>query len=155
MAVLILAFVLIPLLSQFYSGFQGNITAQLVTQSIDLANELMEEIKSRRFDENTYPNEPVNIALLGIDSGEVASNRQTFDDIDDYNGWNRNPPQSINSAVLSDFAQFTTSVIVEYVTISGNNWITASSATNYKRITVNVSHPKIATRQLLTIMSHY
>lgn len=91
LSVTILGFVLIPLLSQFYTGFQGNIVAELVTQSIDLADDLMEEIKSRRFDENISPAEPVASAALGIDAGEVSNDRRTFDDVDDYRSWQKSP----------------------------------------------------------------
>ena len=155
LSVAILGFVLIPLLSQFYIGFQGNITAELVTQSIDLADDLMEEIKSKRFDENEAPNEPVAPAALGIDGGEVSTDRRTFDDVDDYNNWQKSPPQAIDGTVLSDFSEFSRSVQVVYVTISGADWISSAATTYYKKITVIVTHPKINDRRLETIVSHF
>ena len=47
-AVFILGIALVPMLSMFYIGFQGNANAELVTQAIDLANDLMEEIKTKQ-----------------------------------------------------------------------------------------------------------
>lgn len=155
MSVVILGFVLIPLLSQFYTGFQGNIIAELVTQSINLADDLMEEIKSRRFDENAYPNEPVAPVALGVDAGENSNDRRTFDDVDDYNGWSQSPPQAIDGTVLVNFSRFSRTVFVEYITVSGADWISSGSTTYYKRITVIVTHPKIGDRRLETIVSHY
>jgi len=154
-AVVILGLALIPLLSQFYIGFQSNITAELVTQSIDLGADLMEEIKSRRFDENAFPAEPVSANALGTDAGENSTQRATFDDIDDYNGWHENPPQAIDGTILTDFNSFTRSVAVDYVSLNGTNWQHSSSATYLKRIVVTVSHPAIANRIIETIVAHY
>ncbi len=157
-AVLILGLVLIPMLAQFYIGFQGNETSELVTQATDLANDLMEEIKGRRFDENIYPAEPVSTANLGIDSGENANDRRTFNDVDDYldyMGWGSSPPKSIAGTDLTEFAEFSRQVEVDYVTISGSTWVNSISQTYYKRIRVTVSHSKIADRVLETIVSHY
>jgi hypothetical protein len=150
---MILGLALIPLLSQFYIGFQGNITAEIVTQATDLANDLMEEIKSRRFDENFFPDEPGS--TLGIDSGENADNRASFDDVDDYNGWQRTPPQSIDATVLSDFSRFTRSAAIDYVRLNGATWVYSGTPTYYKRIIVTVSHPKIDDKKIETIVSHY
>ncbi|MBU1086278.1 MAG: hypothetical protein KKD05_02030 [Candidatus Omnitrophica bacterium] len=155
MAVMILAMALIPLLSQFYIGFQGNINAELVTQAADLADDLMEEIKGRRFDENKFPDEPVNLSSIGPDFGENPNNRSTFDDIDDYNNWSKHPPQSLDGLVLTDFKDFTRSVSVKYVRINNNTWEPSGSPTYYKAITVSVAHPKINDKTMETIMSHY
>ena len=154
-SVALLGFILIPLLSQFYTGFQGNITAELVTKSINLADALMEEIKSNRFDENEPPNEPVDPGAFGIDGGEVFSDRRSFDDVDDYHNWQQSPPQAIDGTILSSFNDFERRVNVEYVDISGADWIPATARTYYKRITVIVSHPKISDRRLETIVAYY
>ncbi|MFH1777677.1 MAG: hypothetical protein ABH952_09005 [Candidatus Omnitrophota bacterium] len=155
LALIILGVVLIPLLSQFYTGFRGTQTAECVTQAVDLANDLMEEIKSRRFDENIYPGGPVTPAALGIDTGENANDRTTFDDVDDYHNWQKSPPEAIDGTVLSDFARFNRRVTVEYVTLSGADWVISGIMTYYKKITVTVSHPKISDKILVTIVSHH
>lgn len=155
LSVAILGFVLIPLLSQFYTGFQGNIIAELVTQSIDLADDLAEEIKSRRFDENEAPDEPVDAGALGVDNGELATDRRTFDDVDDYNNWSHSPPQSVDGNDLNSFSEFRRQVSVEYVAMSGADWIPSAVPTYYKRITIIVTHPKINNRRLETIVSHF
>ncbi len=155
MAVIILGFILIPLLSQFYIGFQGNKYAELVTQATDLGNDLMEEIEARRFDENIFPDEPVSPAQLGVDAGENANNRATFDDVDDYNNYHDTPPKAIDGTALTDFAQFGRSVSVDYVALSGTTWIHSATTTYYKRVKVIVTHPKISTVNLETIVVHF
>ena len=155
MAVMILALALIPLLSQFYIGFQGNINAEIVTQATDLADELLEEIKVKRFDENKFPDEPVSAGSLGVDFGEDNNNRSTFDDIDDYNNWSKNPPQELDCTVLTNFNDFTRSVSIQYVKIINNNWEPSSSTTYYKKIIVKVTHPNLNDKTLETIVSHY
>jgi len=154
-AVVMLGMVLIPLLSQFYIGFKGNVTSELVTKSVDLAEELIEEIRSKQFDEHLYPEEPVAFASLGIDAGEDANDRRTFDDVDDYNNWQKSPPQAVDGTVLSEFSGFSRSVIVDYVNLSGPQWVHSDTATYYKRIRVFVLHPKISQRVLETIVSDY
>lgn len=155
MAVVILASALIPLLNQFYIGFKGNATAELISQAVGLSGDLVEEIKSRRFDENEYPNEPVPPAEFGVDSGEDANDRTTFDDVDDYHNWLKTPPEAIDGTVLNDFSEFSRSVTVEYVDVSGSDWVSSATATAYKKITVTVSHPSIGDRYLETIVSHF
>lgn len=155
LSVAILGLILIPLLSQFYTGMQGNVTAELVTKSVNLASELMEEIISKTFDENAFPAEPVDPSAIGIDSGENPNARNTFDDVDDYNNWVKSPPEDAAGTALNEFSDFTRSVVVEYVDTVGSNWNTSSVKTNYKRIKVIVSHPKITERVLESIVSYY
>ncbi|MDD5746647.1 MAG: type II secretion system protein [Candidatus Omnitrophica bacterium] len=155
LAVVILGLVLIPLLSQFYIGFQANITSELVTQAADLADDLIEEIKGRRFDENLFPDEPVNPNALGTDADENPSQRATFDDVDDYNGWQENPPQTVTGTVLGDFSLFSRSVTVDYVRLNSAKWEHSETSTYYKRIIVTVTHPEITRKTLETIVSLY
>jgi MSHA pilin protein MshD len=155
MAVMILALALVPLLSQFYVGFQGNINAEIVTQATDLANELTEEIKSKRFDENEFPEDPVSAGSLGTDLSEDPDDRSTFDDVDDYNNWSQSPPQSMEGSVLSDFDEFTRSVEVSYIRINGDTWEPSSSTSFYKRVVVRVTHPKLDEKTIETIIAHY
>ncbi|MCM8813123.1 MAG: type II secretion system GspH family protein [Candidatus Omnitrophica bacterium] len=154
-AIMVLSIALIPLLSQFYIGFQANQTGELVSQATNLAEALMEEIKTKRFDENEFPVEPVNPASLGTDSGETIADRRTLDDIDDYHTLQENPPTTSDGIVLNEFSLFRRQVTVDYVALSSGAWIASGVRTYYKRITVNVTHPKIGSRALETIMAHY
>ena len=47
-----------------------------------MAHELMSEILSLAYEDPEHPG-----SALGINPGEVAGNRTTYDDVDDYHGW--------------------------------------------------------------------
>jgi len=99
------------------------------------AEELMEEIILRRFDENE--SSPWSTSLgpdtstLGIDGStqENYTDHNNWDDVDDYNGYSDVPHKG-----------YTRSVSVEYEQLNGTTWQAASSVpTDYKKITVSVS----------------
>ncbi len=99
------------------------------TQSVIL-NSLENEIRSRRFDENTsYPWS----SILGKDSGESISAQ--FDDIDDFDGY------YISS--VDGYPTFSCSVAVKYVAVSSNFHSPQSSQTNFKSVMVKVKHPTL------------
>jgi len=156
MGVMILGFILTPLLSQFYIGFQATRTADALSQATFLAEDLMEEIKSKRFDENKFPAGSTPRAQFGPDSGESASDRRTFDDIDDFNGWTSSPPRAANGTILTDFTGFTCSVQVEYVTLgAGTIWQVTTSSTFYKRVSVTVTSTQSGPIQMHTLFSYH
>jgi len=116
----------------------------------------MDEIKSKRFDENIFPAAVTPPGSLGLDSGEAHTSRGKCDDVDDFNNLTQSPPKNIDGSLISGFESFTRSVRVEYAVLNASNrWVSSSSATNYKRIVVTVSHPEIANVVLETIVSYY
>jgi hypothetical protein len=110
------------------------------------AQELMEEVQSKRFDEkDALP--WTSSSAFGPDAGENSGNKDTFDDLDDFVG-------CTDPRVIAPAAGFTRVVTVEYVTLDGSgiwqscglvNCINATNCANcttccYKRIKVSVSH---------------
>ncbi len=105
--------------------------SEIRTIQSTILNSLQNEIRARRFDENTsYPWSSV----LGKDSGE--SQLQQFDDIDDFDGY-------FESSV-SGYPVFSCSVSVNYVSSSTGFHSPQSSQTDYKSIMVKVSHPTLS-----------
>lgn len=104
------------------------------------AQQLMEEIKSKKF---VDPEDPTNTALGP--NGEIYP---LFDDVDDFNG-------CADSSVTTPASGFTRSGVVDYVTLSGTTWIPSGSSTPYKRITVSVSRTDnlVSDVSLVTIVS--
>jgi MSHA pilin protein MshD len=100
-------------------------------QSILLHN-LEEQIKSKRYDESS--SSPWS-STLGKDSGETAKNH--FDDVDDFNGY------SISS--IDNHSAFSANIIVNYTTLGTKFRSISSSATNYKRVIINISHTALST----------
>lgn len=106
--------------------------------AFSLADDLLEEIKQKAFDEETVEwkaittNQLTSSASFGpVDVGE--SSAYDFDDIDDYHGYSKavSLPHAENYSVLST---------VEYVSAS-NPDVMSSSQTYFKKVTVNVTSP--------------
>jgi hypothetical protein len=141
------------------------IQAQAIEQATNFANALISEILTKKFDANVTdplhyysssefesPNSlaPSQAAHDYVNPGgapDVAPyksipgpNSNYFDDIDDYNGYER-------TANASDISGYQLRVIVYYVTKADPN--AASSVRQYyKRIDVSVNHPLYLPNQL-------
>ena len=112
------------------------------TENIDiatsLARDLMDEILGKGFDD------PDGGATFGP---EEAEPRRNFDDVDDYDGWSKTPPQDVDgvsyngAGSMPDYSYFTRQVTVENVPQDNFNVLTPSAdgTTDAKRIIVTVS----------------
>lgn len=104
-----------------------------------LAKQMMEEIQAKAYEDSNQT--PV---LFGLEPGEDAP-RINFDDVDDYNDWDKNPPQYPDGTILNDESEtpdyqgFRRRVVVENVTDYDYGNIQLDGTTNSKRITVTVS----------------
>jgi len=125
--------------------------SEFVITATSLAQAVLDEIKTKAFDENTVTGEistPDSLSTtLGKDTGESFSypdvsvtslylSATTFDDIDDYNGYQR----TVDTPIAESFSL---QVVVSYVyplnpeTSSGTN-------SRCKLVTVNASSPYIS-----------
>lgn len=108
--------------------------------AFSLADDMIEEIKEKAFDEETVEwhsiteSELTSTEAFGPDAGEVSV--ADFDDIDDYDGYSKpvSLPHAENYTVLST---------VEYVTTSNQN-VTCIPQTFFKRVSVSVSSPYLS-----------
>jgi prepilin-type N-terminal cleavage/methylation domain-containing protein len=125
-----------------------SVESETISDAAFYAEQLMEEIKSKRFDEQT---EPAWTAanLFGAkraDESDETNNRTRYDDIDDYDGFTEALPRS-----------FVSLVSVQYANLTGASWqAVASGTTDFKRVTVNISRkniPKAAA--LVTVVGRY
>ncbi len=112
--------------SLYLRVMSGYAEAEMRTVAAFLAQGLMEEIKSKRFDEHYVS--PFSDSL-GTEWREDIADKTSFDDVDDFNGWSETPPR-FNGYVL--FAS------VKYVNDTNLDEV-SSSQTGYKRVTVAVS----------------
>jgi type II secretory pathway pseudopilin PulG len=77
--------------------------------ALGLADELMAEIQLKSYkDPNATP-------VFGLESGETAGQRVTFDDVDDYHVWNQSPPKYSDGTIVPDRADWRHKVVVDYV----------------------------------------
>lgn len=141
--------------------------SELVADTTFYVEHLMEEIKSKRFDENTT-SPWTSSGSLGVDAGETRSNKDTFDDVDDF--MTTGAQSCTDTLVTNPATGYTRSVTIDYVYLNGTTWqacnpqppacgtVTNCSNCNqccYKRITVKASHNLVKDITLVTIVSGY
>ena len=109
--------------------------------AFSLADDLIEEIKQKAFDEKTVEWKAIPADQLSppssfgpFDPGESTVN--TFDDIDDYHNYSR----PISLPHVEDYTVMST---VDYVSTSDPD-VKSSSQTYFKRITVRVTSPYLS-----------
>ena len=116
-------------LNALNTGKSVRARSELRTIQSVILNSIENQIRARRFDENTSP--PWSSSLgKETSSGEVGLD--DFDDIDDFNGY------SVSS--LSEHPGFSYDVTVNYVTPTSGFPISQSGQTDFKSIMVRVSH---------------
>ena len=129
------AIILLSLVSlSFNSAVLQNTTLETENKvyltAFSLADDLIEEIKQKAFDEKTIDFQAINVNQLTYppnkESGEVWP---YFDDIDDYNNYNK--PVSLPHA-----EGYTVSCIVNYSTANGDEIYVRSF---YKKVTIKVT----------------
>jgi len=144
-AVLVVAGIAIPVLMTMWANISWrSVGSENVADTTSYARALMEEIKSKKFDQKTT-SPWTSSASLGIDTGENRADSRTFNDVDDYINTN-----DLNITVPAP--GYVRWASVEYVNLSATNgWqacgsvpcgtvslCTSCSECCYKRITVNV-----------------
>lgn len=76
----------------------------------------------------------------GVDSGEIGTDRTTFDDVDDFDNWNAGQVQARDGTPLAGYSGWARSVEVDWAArTSGNRWTTYD--TGLKRVIVTVTAP--------------
>ena len=114
-----------------------------------LAEQLMSEILVREYND---PDEPT--IELGTESFEgVSKDRSYYDDVDDYDRWNSNPPESKDGATIPDYADWRRQVRVFWVEPTDTTLI-ATGNTGIKRIAVTVSHDNVVVAELRALRAN-
>ena len=119
---------------QFNSVILENNTAEIENKvyltAFSLADDLIEEIKQKAFDERTIDFQAINVNQLTYppdkEGGEVWP---YFDDIDDYNNY-------VKPVSLPHVEDYTVTSTVNYCTTNGNDIYTQSY---YKKVTIKVT----------------
>lgn len=132
----VIAILIVAVIAMFFSLLSATASrsfrrAMNVSRAAYLAAGLLDEIRARRWDEKT-----TGASLpLGVDPGESASDKTTFDDVDDFNGYIEPALKDAAGAAVSGFAGFTRQAAVAY--IDANNAV-APDTTPRKRVIVTV-----------------
>ena len=96
-----------------------------------LAIDMIEEIRQKAY------RDPVDDGEFGPGADEADSTRSLFDDVDDYHGWTAKPPQSAAGAPMSQYARFTRSVMVQYVSSADFNAVVETDE-GFLQVTVGI-----------------
>ena len=129
--VIILTLAFMVFLKALNTGKSVRVNSEIRTIQGSILSDIENQIRSRRFDENT--NAPWS-NVLGLDNGEISV--EQFDDIDDFDEY------SIQS--LIDYPGFGIYVDVFYANPETKFRVPQSLQTNYKNVAVTISHGTIA-----------
>ena len=136
-AYVLLTVALVALLPVFIMAIRAGKKTEQLQAATYLSQELLEEVRMRKWDEKTTSTTRLHIdnpsATLGPDAGETSTDKTTFDDIDDFNGWTETPARDPLNVALPDFTAFSRSVTVTYV---DSSLAAAGGTSDYKRVTV-------------------
>ncbi len=147
----------------FFGGMTNSINKFLIMNSeealnnryeyraVSIAQEIIESVKSRKFDENiSVPagGFPKDAAPLQFESPYAMTNESEeyayFDDIDDYSGgWTEKGYKPFRTKVSTDLGDFDVSTVVYYVD-PGNLNVPSINREYYKKLTVTVSNERLA-----------
>jgi prepilin-type N-terminal cleavage/methylation domain-containing protein len=97
-----------------------------------LADDLLYEVLQKRYADSSGASE------VQVDGDEAAEQKTSFDDVDDYHGWEENPPQDASGQAISGLGDWTRKVQVELVEPAEPTKVSASDQ-GLKRITVEAS----------------
>jgi prepilin-type N-terminal cleavage/methylation domain-containing protein len=109
-----------------------------------LADELMSEIVMQSY------SDPDGAAVFGRETGESASPRSQFDDVDDYNGWNASPPQYRDGTAIPDRTNWRQRVTVMRVN-PANPTVTSVTDQGAKQIRVTIEFQNVTMAEQIAI----
>lgn len=133
---LVVAVMLAAALSVVGTAARGTVREQEWRRAHAIARSVMNEALATAF------NDPQGGTGFGVDAGESASNRTTFDDIDDFNGYTQYGLTDTSGKALSWGSGWTIRVDVHNVAVSDPTAALATTDdTGLRRVTVNVSAP--------------
>ena len=137
LTMIVIAVALVALNAALIMMVKSNAAGEASVVSTQISQRMLEEIRLRRWDENTpIPSSYIkNPSAIGLDAGESASDKRTFDDIDDFQGWTESPPRDPVMNVLSAFDDYATSVTLRYVDGTTLDSVPPGTKTDFKAIT--------------------
>lgn len=112
MVIVLLGIIMPGVMLYFIQGVKNSADSQRRVTAIFLAEGLMEEIRSKSWDNYTGINPCLNASpILGPD-GEGRAN---YNDIDDFNGINNTPPQDSQGVAMANYPGFSQQATISYV----------------------------------------
>ncbi len=144
-AITVISLAIFPLVMLFTQANYRTLKTESISTATFYAEELMEEIRSKSFDENSsspWSGIPLGpeTTTLGLDQANLENNtdHNNWDDVDDYNGY-------VDFCNLQGVCGLTPSVYrrsvtVAYIELNGSSWQPAASPpTAFKQVEVSLS----------------
>ena len=156
MVIVLLGIIMPGIMFYFMQGVKESAIPQRRTTAIFLAEALMEEIRSKRWDEITAINSTCSNATAPASLGPDAEARIGYDDIDDFKGLNNAPPQDSQGASMGTyypgFRQQATIIYVNPAALDTD----ALARTCYKRIQADITDTTSnETISLVSLITYY
>ncbi len=148
LVIIIVSLAVPPMMALLMEGTRLSTFGVTVTRANGMASTLFEEVRSKRWDENT---DGTASATLGPD----GESRAAFDDVDDFDGLDESPPKDSLGSDLAASAGFRQQVSVCYVDPNVDLDTCQGGTSNYKKITVTATDPEGRATQLVTVISRY
>ncbi len=154
LAMVLLSVVILTINRSFYHTNTTMAASRYNILGVAVANSIFEDATGMRFDEVTSgAQNNVSVltasASLGLETGESAANRKTFDDFDDYHAYRTTP--RLDTVLITGTNRriiFHTLCNVAYVNANSPNAPT-TSRTWHKRLSLRVYCPEIRDPQTL------
>ena len=144
--IVVLAVALTGVTLAINQAVQHSPDALVQTRAMELAQTYLDEIFTKRYDENSgqgglprCDSSDTNALTCSASLGsEEGTNRASFDDVDDYDGLNEQPPTSLlDGSNLNNYDSYGVQIAVVY---AGSELGFASNR-RAKRITINITTP--------------
>jgi prepilin-type N-terminal cleavage/methylation domain-containing protein len=131
---LIVGFLLVVATSTVATSTQQQATNVDEITANTLADSLLAEISSL-----DYMEPGVSVSAIARESGEASNSKTNYDDVDDFHGWQEQPPQTSSGIAIPNRSSWKRSVSVQWVIVNNDGTMTGSMIeTRSKRIQVDV-----------------
>lgn len=143
-AIAIIGIAMVPLTMSFSFAASRSADSMIEVRVVELGQAYLEEILSKRFDENSAVGGSPPCSSLTTPCGAIGSEagetRATFDDIDDFHNIDEAPLDSLGIA-RADYDRFRVEVEVAYATAAEILAYGLDDTTDLKRVLVRVHPP--------------
>lgn len=140
----IVAVMLVAALNTVGVSRTTQLKAALVGRGQLLAEALMAEILQQSYQE------PTDTVAFGLETGETATIRSAYDDVDDYQGWSATPPTAKDGTTLTNSANWKQTVTVERIDPRDPTQ-TSVTETGAKKIAVTLLYKNVPQTTLVAI----
>jgi type II secretory pathway pseudopilin PulG len=148
MSIVLVAVMFAAVLQTVGAGRMSHYKTTGQRRGVLLGRQLLAEIQQHRYEDPDVPT-----VAPGLETGEGASDRMDFDDVDDFEGWFAQPPQDTDGSTEPDQDDWSREVSVDWV--NPTNLEQASvTETKAKRIIVTVKHRGMVMSELTIIRTN-